>query len=344
MREGGRWLARVDEAPGTPVRRVVAAKWARLTGGADAGEEARAELGLIVVRQSESPRIRPGARIKVIPLGLARRTESGHEEHPKTRSRDGRRSSASISTSPDFVGVHLHIAGIPNVAPEFQSWRVEEAAHRKTFKDRLAAGSTTMKLASALVAISLAIAGTQAAPAGGAPLNCRKHFHSNTVVGRPNALGNGEYKAHRFLEFSEEHGGRMVKTSNRNVDKLAFYQCDAVPDYDSPRVGKRSAGQVRSAKDPSQCLTISGIDNRSMEEGYERKNGYLTLRQCAKTSKDELMEQQWFDSFGDLIRFRGKNSDAERQTVQWKEDLVYLSPGSADDVLDANLYLEYLDD
>ena len=340
MREGGRWLARVDEAPGTPVRRVVAAKWARLTGGADAGEEARAELGLIVVRQSESPRIRPGARIKVIPLGLARRIESGHEEHPKTRSRDGRRSSASISTSPDFVGVHLHIAGIPNVAPEFQSWRVEEAAHRKTFKDRLAAGSTTMKLASALVAITLAISGTQAAPAGGAPLKCRKQFNEITEVGRPHAWGGEEVpRDSPALEFSREHGGRLAKARNGNVDKLAFYHCDAVPGYDSARYGKILGGQVRSVKDPSQCVTISAIDNRSTEKGYERKNGYLTLRPCAKTSKDELMEQQWFRWATENIQFRGKNSDAVRGFIKLDGDLVYLSPDSKDG-LNISFYLD----
>ena len=52
--------------------------------------------------------------------------------------------------------------------------------------------------------------------------------------------------------------------------------------YDSPRVSKRVAGQVRSAKDPSLCLTMGGIDNTLVKQGFERKNGYLTLRRAPK--------------------------------------------------------------
>ncbi len=37
------------------------------------------------------------------------------------------------------------------------------------------------------------------------------------------------------------------------------------------------------------------------------------------------MEQQWLDSLDDMIRFRGKNSDAVRQSMEWKGDLVYVA-------------------
>ena len=197
-----------------------------------------------------------------------------------------------------------------------------------------------MKIASALILSALAIAGTQAAPAGGAPLKCRKHFNEITDVGRPHAWGGEEVpRDSPSLEFSREHGGRLAKAPNGNVDKLAFYHCDAVPDYDSGHYGKILGGQVRSVKDPSQCVTISAIDNRSTGQGYERKNGYLTLRPCAKTSKDELMEQQWFRWATENIQFRGKNSDAVRGFIKLDGDLVYLSPGSEDE-LDTSFYLD----
>ena len=323
------------------------------------GEEACAEFGLIVVRQSESPGIRPGRSDQ----GDARGTiwspwsqcHSIKALTPADRERAWKgtpiHGAVMGARQVGGIGVHLHMArqGRRNPekwTPEFKSWRVEEAAgprklwHRWTFKDRLAAGSTTMKLASALVAITLAISGTQAAPAGGAPLKCRKQFNEITEVGRPHAWGGEEVpRDSPSLEFSREHGGRLAKARNGNVDKLAFYHCDAVPGYDSARYGKILGGQVRSVKDPSQCVTISAIDNRSTGQGYERKNGYLTLRPCAKTSKDELMEQQWFRWATQNIQFRGKNSDAVRADIKFDGDLVYLSPGSEDE-LDTSFYLD----
>ena len=198
---------------------------------------------------------------------------------------------------------------------------------------------TTMKLASALILSALAIAGTQAAPTAGHPFHCHKKVRGDSEVGRPYYAKNTDHKT--FLAFSKEHGGQLAKAPNGSVDKLAFYQCDAVPHYDSRDVGRRSAGQVRRAKDPSMCLTISGIDNRARGKGYDPNNGYLTLKPCAKTTKDQYAENQWFDRYGDKLRFRGKNSDKIRDSVHFRGGSVYLV---SDPEHDVGLWLETLDD
>ena len=51
------------------------------------------------------------------------------------------------------------------------------------------------------------------------------------------------------------------------------------------------------------------------------------------------MEQQWLDSLDDMIRFRGKNSDAVRGFIKLDGDLVYLSPDSKDG-LNISFYLD----
>ena len=179
-----------------------------------------------------------------------------------------------------------------------------------------------MKLSTVIPLVALVAACMLAAPAEGAEVRCYKKVMGQKEVGRPYFYGNGDSKA--YLEFSEEHDGRLARAPDGNVPKLAFYQCVGVPGYTSPVDGYRTAGQVRSAKNSSLCMTIGGIDNRANGRGYNRKNGYLTLLPCANTTRDELMERQWFDRFGDLLRFRGKDHDEVRSTLHFHDDVVYL--------------------
>lgn len=53
------------------------------------------------------------------------------------------------------------------------------------------------------------------------------------------------------------------------------------------------------------------------------------------------LERQWFDRFGDKLRFRGKNSDQVRDSLHFSGTTVYLDRNP---IQEAALRLETLDD
>ena len=101
--------------------------------------------------------------------------------------------------------------------------------------------------------------------------------------------------------------------------------------YHSYFAGKVRAGQLRSVKDPSQCVTITGMDYRTKEEGFDPKNGHLSLRPCAKNTNDKLMERQWFDDLTRKIRFRGSDKrDVALTSIVYDGELVSMTTDGDD--------------
>lgn len=174
-----------------------------------------------------------------------------------------------------------------------------------------------MKITAA--AIAFLVAGALAAPTGDG-LKCAKRASGKL---KQQSLKTGETQ---LLGYSTAHGDASGYTSlmrpRRDVDQIfTFYNCDAPSnEYDS-----NERGQLVS-NDEGLCVSISKIDLRNADEGYNAENGELRLEPCKKPGEAGFA-RQWFHVFdnGQVMHVGKKDMGARAHVAD--TDVVALRPG-----------------
>lgn len=150
-----------------------------------------------------------------------------------------------------------------------------------------------------------------------------KLAYQNMVSVETTKLG-PKYEA-MFVKETRDEKAYLRIGYGTSDEKYAFYACSGAPEGFEQSNKQIQRGQVRSTKNPDQCLTIQKVDNgvtKGKKNGLNPKNTLMTMEKC----DEENPRRQWWEKIGHSLTFEGKEGDTARDHVELADEgKLYMS-------------------